>query len=290
MNIKNKVIGTLFLGVVLCVFYSLIVFAQGGISVGMIAQDPDPVMAGDVVEVKFKVENMWKDTKEEVFLEIMPEYPFSIYSGSDVRNLGRLEGRKFGAESIMEDFKLLVDKGAVDGDHNLDMRIKFGETVILYEDMFFIDVENEEIRLRSYVRSSDFITAGDKGKFSIEFVNAGGYNVEFLEVYLEPSEDYKLLSTSNYVYVGDLDSDDTESEEFLIYVPSDVGSVDIPIKMVYEVNDYVYETKDNLKLDLLSREEAKNIGLIKESYRNYVIVGLLIGIVLVLLLRRKLSR
>ena len=252
----------------------------------MINQDPDPVTAGDVVKVRFKIENLWETTKDPVIIEILPEYPFSLYSGEKVRNLGVLYGRQTGVEAPIVDYRLKVDEKAVDGDNEIGIKVKVGETTWVYEDDFFIEVENEEIRLRNYIRSSNLIIPESKGKVSIEFANAGGYDLEFFEVWLLPSDDYKLLSTSNYVYIGDIDSDDTESEEFEIYVPKDVREVNIPIKVSYEVNDFEYVKEETLTLQLLNSGEAKSIGLIKSDTGKNVFLGIIIGLALLYLYRR----
>ena len=50
----------------------------GLIRVDMLGQDPDPVRAGDVVEVRFRIENWWEDTAQDTTIEDVPEYPFSL--------------------------------------------------------------------------------------------------------------------------------------------------------------------------------------------------------------------
>ncbi len=260
--------------------------AAQSLQIGLINQDPDPVTAGDVVKVRFKVENLWETTKDPVILEILPEYPFTLYSGSATKNLGILGGRQTGFDAPIIDFRLKVDKDAADGDNELALKVSIGDTIWIYDDDFFVEVENEEIRLRNYIRSSNIIVPGSKGKFSVEFANAGGYDIEFFEMWLEPSDDYKLLSTSNYIYIGDIDSDDTESEEFEIYVPDDVNTVNIPIRVKYEVNDYSYEEQETLNLQLLNNEEAKNIGLVKSNTGLNIFLTIVIAVILLFIYKK----
>lgn len=106
---------------------------------------------------------------------------------------------------------------------------------------FFVDIEREKIALRPYILSSDLIIGGTSGRFTVEIANIGGWDVEALQLELMPSDDYKLLSTSEYIYIGKLEADDTESEDFLIYVDEDVTDVKIPLKLAYDVNDKEYE-------------------------------------------------
>lgn len=235
----------------------------------MLNQDPDPVNAGDVVEVRFKVTNTGEDSRGDVTIEILPESPFKLYSGKNIKNIGRLEGRQFGVEAAIVDFKLRVSPEARDGDHKIRVRVDTGTAVYDMKNEFFIDVEREKISLKAFIRSSNLITSGSQGTISIELANAGGHDIEFLELELLPSTDYKLLSTSPYVYLGNLDSDDTEIEDFLIYVPKGVTDVSIPIKVNYEVNDEDYESEKLLYLNLLTEDEAKRVGLIKTSKAPY---------------------
>src|SRR3989338_7305566 len=79
--------------------------------VDMIKQDPDPVRAGDVVKVTFKVENLWDETQNDVRIELLPEYPLSLYESSNVKNLGRIESRKT-YDAVYFDYKLKVDADA----------------------------------------------------------------------------------------------------------------------------------------------------------------------------------
>tara|TARA_Y100000310_G_scaffold294203_1_gene324501 strand:+ start:12806 stop:13699 length:894 start_codon:yes stop_codon:yes gene_type:complete len=283
--VKKEVNKRLFCLVIAIALVIPITFAQS-IQVGLINQDPDPVNAGDVVEIKFKIENYWETTRDDVIIEIFPEFPFTIYSGSTKRNIGTLEGRQISTDSVIVDYLLRVDKNAVDGDHEINIAVNVGDTYWKYDDMFYVDVKKEKLNLKTYIRSSDLVIAGSKGSVSLELANAGGYDIEFLELTLLPSTDYKLLSTSNYAYIGDLDSDDTESEEFSIYVSEGISEVKIPIKLIYEINDYTYEEEETLNLKMLTSEEAENIGLIKISYARYIWLGLLIGIILLFMFKK----
>lgn len=256
--------------------------------VTMVNQDPDPVRAGDVVEVKFKVENFFEDTRDDIKLEVVPEYPFTMYESSNSRNLGRLEGGQTGSEAALVTFKLKVDANAVDGDNKLIVNLYNGAAKAKYED-FFVIVKNEKISLKPYISASDLITSGNRGKFTVEIANTGNNDVKALELKLLTSEDYKLLSTSNYVYIGDLNRDDTESEDFDIYVAEGVKEVHIPLELIYEVNEHGYKNTENLVLNLLTIDEAKQVGLIK-SNNTLTIIILIVVLILGYLVYRKLKK
>ena len=258
----------------------------GLIRIDMLGQDPDPVRAGDVVEVRFRIENWWEDTTQAITLEIVPDYPFSLY-GSGSKNLGRLEGRKFSSDAVFADFKLRVDPAAVDGEHELLLNIYNGDAKKEYKDQFFVDIENEKISLKPYVASSDIIVGGTKGSITIDIANSGGYDVNSLELTLLPSENYKLLSTSNYIYIGDVDADDVESEDFDIYVEKNLQQVNIPLRLTYEVDDHEYIDDHTLTLNLLTTSEAKKLGLVKSSIGSWITILVVVVIVGYIVYRKR---
>lgn len=268
---------------------SMPVFAAeaGLIRVDLLGQDPDPVRAGDVVEVRFRIENWWEDTTEEVTLEVVQDYPFSVYGGSNKKNLGRLEGRKISSEAVFADFKLRVDPEAVDGEHELVLNIYNGNTKIEYKDQFFVDIEHEKISLKPYIAASDIILADSKGSITIDIANSGGYNIEALELELLSSPDYKLLSTSSYVYIGDVDADDIESEDFDVYVDKNVQQVKIPLRLTYEVDDHAYTDDHVLTLNLLTTSEAKKLGLVKSNMTLWIVVVVVALVVGYLVYRKR---
>ena len=248
----------------------------------LIKQDPDPVRAGDVVQLKFKIENLRDITQNNVKVELVQDYPFSLYSAEAIKDIGRIES----GEIANFDYKVKIDNNAADGKNEIRLRLYEGDTVWELKDLFFVDVENKRLELKPYIVTSDIVTTGSSGKFTIEIANVGRQKVESLELELLDSTDYKLLSTSNYVYIGDLDFDDTESEEFSVYVSEGINKVNIPVKLKYEVNDKQYQQNYNLVLNLLTEKEAKKVGLIKQSYTTYIIITIIILIALFFIYRK----
>ncbi len=260
------------------------------IRVDMVNQDPDPVRAGDVVEVRFKVENTWEDTRDDVKVEIMPDYPFTMYQSENIHNLGRLEGNQMSADATIVDFKIRVDKDAQDGKNELKVNLYQGAAKWEFKDKFFINVKHERISIQPYISASDLTVSGNKGKVTIEVANTGNNKLERLQLKLLDAPDYKLLSTSNYVYLGDLDIDDTQSEDFEMYVNEGMKEVNIPVELSYQVDKNEYTQKFDLHLNLLTKEEAKKLGVIKTSYTPYVIGGIILLFVVIFFIRKLRNR
>ncbi len=75
---------------------------------------------------------------------------------------------------------------------------------------------NAEPELSLMIESTDFAGRRKPGKVTFKIVNKGVVDVKYLNVKLLEGDDYKLLSPSNEDYIGNLDSDDFETADFII--------------------------------------------------------------------------
>lgn len=83
------------------------------------------------------------------------------------------------------------------------------------------------------------------GDVSVKLVNKGITDIKFMNVILNPSEDYEIIS-SDTVYVGSLDSDDYENADFKLYV-KDLEKGDmlkLPLTVEYEDANGIDYKKD----------------------------------------------
>jgi len=293
----KKIITLIFLMSVLLILFSTNIYADSSaphITVTLLNQDPDPVQQGDVVEVRFKIENDGSVTSENVEVEILPKYPFSLYSGDAVKQLGKLRAGQTGADAIIADYKLKVDSLAEEGDNEIELQFKIGNVIYSYtNNEFFIDIQDyTPPNLRVYIKENTIFTPDTKGTITIEVANVDITDVTFLQLTLLSSNNYQLLSSSNYVYLGDIDSDDTESEDFEIYVlnPKD-GKIEIPIKLEYQdSNENKFSEERLLSFNIYSSKELSKYGLIKKSYTKYIILIIVVGIILWYIKKKKKRR
>jgi hypothetical protein len=253
------------------------------ITTTLLNQDPDPVGQGQTVEVRFKIENDGAQTLEDIEVEILPNYPFALYSGDAIRKLGKLRAGQTGADAIIVDYKLRVDSAAVEGDNEIELVVRSGRVEVSYtQDEFMIDIGEYNIpELKVYLRETDIVQPNSKGSITVEIANVDKADVKFLQLSLLPSEDYKLLSSSNYVYLGDVDSDDTESEDFDIFVQNvKGGEVNIPVLLQYkDVEEAEYEQEFEIIFSVYEQDELSKYGL---NQRNYTLIVIVILILLVI--------
>jgi len=369
------------------------------IKVTMISQDPDPVEPGQVTKVKFKVENEGKETTEDVIVQILPQYPFSVYSSSNEKNIGKLRAGSTGADAVIVEFEIKVNENATERKTDIDLQVKIGkESTVSYTNSEFqiniqthdavleigsissepkqiapggtgkvtIMIKNladsllkdikfqtslsgttiplapyqssseriipilesnyqkaltfsfiadptavpglykiplnityndemgnsyavndvlaviigEEPKINAYIKKSTVLENKKEGKLTLEIANAGMNNVKFVELFILPSNDYELISTSTYYYIGDIDSDDTASEEISVYINKEVKTLKMPIKLkFYDANNQNYQQQFDLSVEIYSKSQLKDYGLIQNgnSYLYILIIIIVLG-------------
>ena len=94
------------------------------ITVTLINNEPDPVAPGNVVKMKFRIENEGSEPAEDVQAKLVLKYPFSFYGEEEVKNLGTIAGSQTGSVGVREDWELLVDDEATTGDHTVEFWYK----------------------------------------------------------------------------------------------------------------------------------------------------------------------
>ena len=109
---------------------------------------------------------------------------------------------------------------------------------------------------------SEIFESGKAGEIIIKVVNKGVTDIKFMNLRLEESDDYRILSTDE-VYLGNIDSDDFETAEYNLFIEKSRGKqVNLPLILEYkDANNNEYIDRIQLKLDLYSASEAKKFGL-----------------------------
>ena len=101
------------------------------------------------------------------------------------------------------------------------------------------------------IDSTTIYQAGKKGEIAVKIVNKGVSDIKLLNVKLEESDSYSIISPSE-VYVGNIDSDDYETADFTLFVKNTKEKKAVlPITLEYkDANNVEYVNAVNLELPL----------------------------------------
>ena len=117
------------------------------VTISFVNQDPEPVMPGEALELKFKVENMGTKPANDVTVELTPRFPFSVDGSEKIKCVGTLFGRQKGKDAVIVRFFLTADATAGSGINPIALRYKTssqGWTVI---DSFNVSVGRRDLTL-----------------------------------------------------------------------------------------------------------------------------------------------
>lgn len=254
--------------------------------------EPQNINPGSNSKISFIIKNnadsLLKNIKIKLDLE-SEDLPFAPFQMSSEKNLAQLQSEF----SKTLEFEIISDSSSDEGLYKIPVEINYYDEIgneYNSTDIVAIMI-NKKPSINAYIKKSNINQAGKDGKVTIAIANKGIGDINFLELEIIETNSYQLLSPSNYFYIGNLDSDDTESEEIEIYVPVINKELSIPIKLYYGDNNNVeYQQEFDLALKLYSKEEMLKYGLDKKEDNaiNYLIgIIIIIGLVFYFYRRRK---
>jgi len=187
---KNVLIVLLIIGLSSCMVYAanatkLPIEDWYNLRITLVNQEPDPVEPGKYVDVRFKIENRGSKNAEDVILELLPEYPFSIDKKSDaIKEIGSVHGRQIGNLGVIVKYRVRVDENAIEGENILKLRFKVKDSLWVELDDFEINVRTRDALLVVSSIKPERITQGVITPVTIGFKNLGDSWLRNIEVKL----------------------------------------------------------------------------------------------------------
>jgi LPXTG-motif cell wall-anchored protein len=210
------------------------------VDINLIKQEADPAAPGEVVELKFRVENKGERVATNVQVELLPEYPFSLRPGdAAVQNIGSVESQQRGEDGVVVIYKVIVDRNAPDGTHEIGLRYKDAEH------SSWVEFDNFTVRVRSgsqillinrVVSVPTMIAPGDKSKLAIELRNYATSPFKDIVVKLDLSSvSLTPMGSSNEKVISQIGPQESRTAEFeLMALPDAVaGVVKVPVTLSY---------------------------------------------------------
>lgn len=179
------------------------------------------------------------------------------------------------------EFTVFVDSKASLGAYSLPMTLSYLErdgSRKTKEFMLGLQLDAEpQIHLNAEAR--DRMGGGSSGTVTVNVVNNGLVDVEFVDLELLDTEHYSVVG-ANRVYVGKIDSDDTEREDFTIKVSDgvDMNSLTLKAKLYYtkENSARKYSMEYAPAIKIFTNEELRMNG-------ETSTVGRILGLILLVI-------
>jgi len=188
--------------------------------------------------------------------------PFSPIGSTNEKVLAYIEPE---STKSME-FEIIADPDAVSKSYKIPISIKYSDTLGRnYSKSNIVTViVGGEPDVSVGIDSSTIYTAGAAGEMTIKIVNKGLPDMKFVNVKLNKSDKYRVMSPAE-VYIGNIDSDDYETADFKLYVEkTSEKKIVLPLSIQYkDANNKDYKNIVNLELPLYTSSEAKKLGLVQ---------------------------
>ncbi len=241
---------SLFLGIILVVLMSYSAMAayptsidisvNQDVRVSFVNQDPDPAEPGEYVDVRFKFDNYGSEATEDIKVEIMPEYPFSLDPGYEkIKDIGSLQSRQKDSTGAIVKYRLRIDENAVEGENEVKLRYRQGTDGWIILDDFTVQVRTHDAILspESVDLIPEKIAPGDTAKLGIRLKNIADSLLKNIKVTLT-LDDLPLatLKSGNEKIVKQLDAGKSQTIEFNLIAEPDAESklYKLPVELSYQ--------------------------------------------------------
>jgi hypothetical protein len=274
--IKKITVATLFyLLLISLVFAAPASAAVGGenLKVTIVETNPYPAKIGEYLTLTVQVENIGGNKADNVDIEIVPQYPFSLDSEANaIKNVGVLNPGR----TATKEFYLFVDKNAQKGVRSIDIRTKTGKNSPWSEKSFDIRIGTETfnskgtVELKEFVSDPEVFMPGDRGTVTVTLKNTasnptvtiGGSdfdtNARIQAAVLRPLSEGIIVLDAPYGDMGLLGPGDSIKLTFNVKVAEDAPEGTHNLELAIEGNSFDYNSRKNIPLKV----DSSNIRVI----------------------------
>ncbi|MBD3303562.1 hypothetical protein GF343_00290 [Candidatus Woesearchaeota archaeon] len=231
---------------------------------------PEAIQPGDFIKVELELKNHGKITVKDidVTLELDESVIAPIGSGNTKRIKQILPG-----ETEKVSFSLIADTSAEIKVYSIPLQLDYKDIRNTeYSDETRISlIMSAEPDLMVVVDSTEVTAPNKPGTVTLKIINKGISDLKYLNTRLVSTENYEVLSPSNEEYIGNLDSDDFETFEFIIKPKAK----DVRLNVVVDFKDLYnkdYSKTFDLPLRVISKAELGE----EKSYTGTIIIALLV--------------
>ena len=235
---KSRILLSLLFIIAVSMFASA-VSAADVLTVSLVNQDPDPAIAGNIVEVRIGVENTEGLPSEDAVLELEDQYPFSMVPGeSAVKKIGTLGSYQTGDNYKIVKYRIQVDKNAPAGTYDLvfwQYQEGLKESAGIKKTIS-IDVKGKEGAEVIYIDKTDLVP-GKQTDMQFVITNLGSAPLRDLSFSWENEDNIVLpVGSDNTKYIKYIDVGESAELDYMVVADSnaDPGLYKLDLSLKYE--------------------------------------------------------
>ncbi len=218
--------------------------STASVNVSLFNQIPDPARAGEILELRFMVENNGGSVASNIQYELLPKFPFVVIPGEEyTRTIRTLSAYQEGDDAAIIKFDVLVDREAVKGISDIELKRIWEGSGITSTVSFDIEVTGTEYAQIIYVDKAK-LYPGNETPLKFTITNVGNSPLRDL-VFSWSEADGVILPvySDDTKYIKNIDVG--ESVELQYTVVADVKAVQglyrLDLTLKYETESGVAE-------------------------------------------------
>jgi hypothetical protein len=283
--LSNKIAGNLFATTIIMLFLSSTVLSVETISTGaslratLLNQEPYPATPGSYVTLRFKLENAGIKNINNLYIKIIPRYPFSI-ADDEVKYVGNIAGMQMDEYGTIVQYRLKVDKDAYPGYFDVDLEYTADNYTWIKVSGFSIKVESTDVRvgITSVSTEPQLLKPGEEGILRINITNFGDTLIKDITLKLDltlsslsqtqlsilSSAGFQIpfspIDTSTEQKIKNIMPSETKQFVFKIMTSSSASSniYKLPVIITYyDVDNTKYENNDVISLMVGGKPELR---------------------------------
>ena len=247
---------------------------SANLKVTVIETNPYPAKIGEYLTLTIQVENVGGDKADNVDIEIVPQYPFSLDSEANVD--AECRSPQSWQDCIQRNSHLFVDKNAQKGIRSIDIRTKTGKDDPWSEKSFDIRIGTETfnskgtVELKEVVSDPKAFMPGDRGTIIVTLTNTAttptvtidesdfDTNARIQAAVLRPLSDGIIILDAPYEDMGLLGPGNSITLTFNVKVAENAAGGTHNLELAIEGNSFDYNSRKNIPLKV----DSSNITVI----------------------------
>ena len=148
-----------------------------------------------------------------------------------------------------------------------------------------LTIQTKKPELLVISEQSGYIKSGVKNSVTISFINQGDAQIKYLVTELQYGSGFQIISPRE-VYVGSINSDDSQTASFDLFINTTDNRVQLPLTVKYsDIDGNEYSTSTSVDVNVFTKEAAVSYGLEKVVSSDPLIFALGAIIVIYILYR-----
>jgi len=239
MNKKNIMV--MILAIVMLCFGSISVMAENNdmniISISIVNQDPDPAIAGDILEVRIGVENTGGEPSNNLIVELDPEYPLELVPGEDsTQKVGTIKGFQDRENLQILKYRLSVNRDATAGEYELKVKYYEEGSKVSTTKSLSIEIESGESAEVIYIDKTTLVP-GEESNLEFTINNVGNAPLRELSFkWQNPDKAILPVGSDNTKYIKYVDIGESKKLNYRVIADSnaEAGLYELNLNLEYE--------------------------------------------------------